>query len=229
MPGRDPEDRTRQLCNALEGRHRDRRAGALRAHRPPRRAARGLPRRADPPGQRPLEAARDEGDRLPPGLLVRRLPRAAGDDHVLDLAPRDAGRRRADRVRPRLAHVAEVAAGALAVPRARRLARRRARRRARGHRARDSSRSSSSRRRLVPPRPHVARLGTEHERDRSRAWRSSRTCSRSRRASTRRTSTSTYSRYRRRGDLSLDESFFPVLWDETGYRTPWLASLPAID
>ena len=33
-----------------------------------------------------------------------------------------------------------------------------------------------------------------------------------------------YSRYRRRGDLSLDESFFPVLWDETGYRTPWLLS-----
>jgi ectoine hydroxylase-related dioxygenase (phytanoyl-CoA dioxygenase family) len=39
----------------------------------------------------------------------------------------------------------------------------------------------------------------------------------------------TYSRYRRRGDLSLDESFFPVLWDESGYRTPWLAELPAIE
>ena len=38
-----------------------------------------------------------------------------------------------------------------------------------------------------------------------------------------------YSRYRRRGDLSLDESFFPVLWDETGYRTPWLAELPTIE
>jgi ectoine hydroxylase-related dioxygenase (phytanoyl-CoA dioxygenase family) len=35
-----------------------------------------------------------------------------------------------------------------------------------------------------------------------------------------------YSRYRRRGDLSLDESFFPVLWHESGYRTPWLAELP---
>ena len=33
----------------------------------------------------------------------------------------------------------------------------------------------------------------------------------------------TYSRYRRHGDLSLDESFFPVVWDESGYRTPWLA------
>jgi len=38
-----------------------------------------------------------------------------------------------------------------------------------------------------------------------------------------------YSRYRKRGDLSLDESFFPVTWDETGYRTPWLAELPDLD
>ncbi|HEX2426529.1 MAG TPA: hypothetical protein VHI53_01305 [Gaiellaceae bacterium] len=39
----------------------------------------------------------------------------------------------------------------------------------------------------------------------------------------------TYSRYRRHGDLSLDESFFPVVWDATGYRTPWLAELPELD
>jgi ectoine hydroxylase-related dioxygenase (phytanoyl-CoA dioxygenase family) len=38
----------------------------------------------------------------------------------------------------------------------------------------------------------------------------------------------TYSRYRRHGDLSLDESFFPVVWEESGYRTPWLAELPAL-
>jgi 2-oxoglutarate-dependent dioxygenase len=38
----------------------------------------------------------------------------------------------------------------------------------------------------------------------------------------------TYSRYRRRGDLSLDESFFPVLWDENGGRSAWLADLPAL-
>ena len=37
-----------------------------------------------------------------------------------------------------------------------------------------------------------------------------------------------YSRYRRRGDLSLDESFFPVIWDETGARSAWLAELPAL-
>jgi phytanoyl-CoA hydroxylase len=38
----------------------------------------------------------------------------------------------------------------------------------------------------------------------------------------------TYSRYRRHGDLSLDESFFPVVWDESGYRTPWLSELPSL-
>ncbi|HJQ83970.1 MAG TPA: phytanoyl-CoA dioxygenase family protein [Candidatus Binatia bacterium] len=37
-----------------------------------------------------------------------------------------------------------------------------------------------------------------------------------------------YSRYRKRGDLSLDESFFPVMWHESGYRTPWLSELPSL-
>jgi phytanoyl-CoA hydroxylase len=37
-----------------------------------------------------------------------------------------------------------------------------------------------------------------------------------------------YSRYRRRGDLSLDESFFPVLWDQSGGRSAWLAELPTL-
>ncbi len=31
-----------------------------------------------------------------------------------------------------------------------------------------------------------------------------------------------YSRYRRPGELEMDEAFFPVLWRE-GYRTPWLS------
>jgi len=39
----------------------------------------------------------------------------------------------------------------------------------------------------------------------------------------------TYSRYRRHGDLSLDESFFSVVWSESGYRTPWLAELPNLE
>jgi ectoine hydroxylase-related dioxygenase (phytanoyl-CoA dioxygenase family) len=38
-----------------------------------------------------------------------------------------------------------------------------------------------------------------------------------------------YSRYRRRGDLSMDESFFPVMWDRGGYRTPWLSQFPDLD
>lgn len=42
------------------------------------------------------------------------------------------------------------------------------------------------------------------------------------------TPTVNYSRYRRRGDLSMDESFFPVVWDATGGRTPWLEELPSV-
>jgi ectoine hydroxylase-related dioxygenase (phytanoyl-CoA dioxygenase family) len=37
-----------------------------------------------------------------------------------------------------------------------------------------------------------------------------------------------YSRYRRRGDLSLDESFFPVVWDERRGRSAWLDELPPV-
>jgi ectoine hydroxylase-related dioxygenase (phytanoyl-CoA dioxygenase family) len=39
----------------------------------------------------------------------------------------------------------------------------------------------------------------------------------------------TYSRYRRHGDPAMDESFFPIVWDASGYRTPWLAELPDLD
>lgn len=31
-----------------------------------------------------------------------------------------------------------------------------------------------------------------------------------------------YSRYKQRGSLEMDESFFPILWTQEGYRTPWL-------
>ena len=34
-----------------------------------------------------------------------------------------------------------------------------------------------------------------------------------------------YTRYRRVADLSLDESFFPVVWTRDGYRTEWLGRL----
>jgi ectoine hydroxylase-related dioxygenase (phytanoyl-CoA dioxygenase family) len=38
-----------------------------------------------------------------------------------------------------------------------------------------------------------------------------------------------YSRYRRHDDTTMDESFFPVMWKPDGSRTPWLAELPDID
>jgi hypothetical protein len=31
-----------------------------------------------------------------------------------------------------------------------------------------------------------------------------------------------YNRYKRVGDDTMDESYFPVLWREDGYRTAWL-------
>jgi len=37
-----------------------------------------------------------------------------------------------------------------------------------------------------------------------------------------------YSRYRRRGDMSMDESFFPITWTREGWRTSWLADLPPL-
>jgi phytanoyl-CoA hydroxylase len=33
-----------------------------------------------------------------------------------------------------------------------------------------------------------------------------------------------YGRYKRVGDLTMDESFFPILWRKDGYRTPFLSS-----
>ncbi len=36
-----------------------------------------------------------------------------------------------------------------------------------------------------------------------------------------------YSRYRRPGEVEMDEAFFPVLWRADGYRTPWLAGYVA--
>jgi hypothetical protein len=31
-----------------------------------------------------------------------------------------------------------------------------------------------------------------------------------------------YNRYKRAGDETMDESFFPILWRQDGYRTPFL-------
>jgi hypothetical protein len=33
-----------------------------------------------------------------------------------------------------------------------------------------------------------------------------------------------YSRYRRWGDLGMDEAFFPILWQRDGYRSPFIAA-----
>jgi len=37
-----------------------------------------------------------------------------------------------------------------------------------------------------------------------------------------------YSRYRRAGDTTMDESFFPIIWTRDGRRSRWLADLPRL-
>ena len=37
-----------------------------------------------------------------------------------------------------------------------------------------------------------------------------------------------YSKYRRPGELEIDEAFFPVMWGDDGYRTPWIDEYCAV-
>ena len=71
-------------------------------------------------------------------------------------------------------------------------------------------------RRLLPPQPHVARSRPNTS---GRPWRGMALVSHMLPVETPVPPENVdliYSRYRRRGDLSMDESFFPVMWDETG-------------
>ena len=145
-PGRDPRGPDAPDLQRLAGRRVIAAQVLSRAHRPPGRAARRLPGHADPPGQR-ASGSRPER---------RRSASTRTRSYADYLVPAEmltcwislhetTRRRRPDRVRPRLAPVAEVAARALAVPCARGLARARAERRARGQPSSRSCRSSSSR------------------------------------------------------------------------------------
>ena len=120
--GRDRDDVTRQICNGW--RADDLIAAQVLSERTGRIAAepRRLPRHAHAPGQLPLEAARDEIARHAPGRVLRGLPLPARDDHLLGRARRDLRPGRHDRVRPRVAPVAEGAARPRQLPCARRLA-----------------------------------------------------------------------------------------------------------
>ena len=88
VPGRDPEDRTRQICNGWKADPRSPRRRSP-SERPARRASStGWDGVRLVPGQLHLEAARREVARHAPGRELPRLPRPAGDDHVLDRARR---------------------------------------------------------------------------------------------------------------------------------------------
>ena len=224
--GRDREDLTRQICNGwraddlIAAQVLSERTGRLAAQLGGYRGTRMLQDNClwKPPGA-PLA-----GDA--PGRLVRRLPRAAGDDHLLGGAGRDAraqggaieyvrGSHRWPRVRRRAA-----------VPRPGGLAR--------------TGRAQP--RRTGPPwsacrwsSRRAAARSTTRSPSTARAQRGLRPSAGARVApvpvETRFHPTEVdliYSRYRRRADLSLDESFFPVVWDQTGGRSAWLAELPVL-
>jgi ectoine hydroxylase-related dioxygenase (phytanoyl-CoA dioxygenase family) len=38
-----------------------------------------------------------------------------------------------------------------------------------------------------------------------------------------------YSKYRRPGELELDEAFFPIMWREDGHRTAWIDAMAGAD
>ena len=80
--GRDREDATRQICNGW--RADDLIAAQALSERTGRIAARlgGLPRHPHASGQLPLETARHEVARHASGRLLRRLPEPTRDDHL---------------------------------------------------------------------------------------------------------------------------------------------------
>ncbi len=229
MPGRDPEDRTRQICNGwkadetIAAQVLHERIGRLAGQLSGWSGARMLQDNVlwKPPGTKAIGFHQDAsyaGYLVPPVMLTCWLS--------LHETTADAG---PVAYVPRLAPLAGLAARALAVPCARGLARARAQRGTRRCGARDGARSSSK-----------AGGGSFHH---GLCWHGS---APNENATVARMALVShmipaevrfhheqvdlnYSRYRKRGDLSLDESFFPVMWHETGYRTPWLAELPAID
>ena len=223
VPGRDPEDRTRQICNGWRADNVV--AAQVLSERTGRLAAQ-LARYAASASSRTTCSGSRRAQRRSASTRTRRTRTTScrRDDHVLDLARRPAGRRGpVEYVRG--SHLWPTdAAGALAVPRA-------------GGLARAGAGGGAGRRgaRLVPVVVKAGGGSFHH----GRTWHGSPPNTSAERArmalvshmlpvEARFHETNVdliYSRYRRRGDLSLDESFFPVLWDESGYRTPWLAEL----
>ena len=108
MPGRDPGDRTRQICNGwkaddtIAAQVLHERIGKLGGQLSGWSGTRMLQDNVlwKPPGTKAIGFHQDAS---------RRLPRPAGDAHLLALAPRNDRGRRAGRVRPRVAPVARLA------------------------------------------------------------------------------------------------------------------------
>ena len=221
--GRDAADLQR-----MAGGHDDRRAGPVRTHGTAGVTADGLSRRAPPagqllwkpPGTKAIGFHQDGSyaDYLVPPEMVTcwialddtqagagTLEYVRGSHHWPKVAP----------VRSQFHAPDDWLEGARAVG-------------AGGNGGRDRAGRREGRRRLVPPQPHVARIASNTSGTVARMALVSHMLA----VETRFHPTNVdliYSRYRRHGDLSMDESFFPVMWDETGGRTSWLAELPDLD
>jgi hypothetical protein len=102
VPGRDPEDRTRQICNGWKA------DPAIAAQVLAEKTGRLAAELMGWDGVRLLQdnCIWDEVARDAPGRELPRLPRPAGDDHLLDRARRHLRRGRHDHVRGRVASLA---------------------------------------------------------------------------------------------------------------------------
>ena len=199
--GRDPEDRTRQICNGwksdtvVAAQVLSERTGRLTAQLARYGGVRLLQDNVlwKPPGTKAIGFHQDASyaDYLvPPEMItcwisLHDLPADAGPVEYVR------GSHLWPRTPPR----------AVAVPRPRGLARARSRSGAGGAGARRRAGRGEGRRRLVPPRADVARLTAEHDRGNVPYGARLAHAARSRCASTRRNVDLIYSRYRRRGDL----------------------------
>ena len=91
-------------------------------------------------------------------------------------------------------------------------------------RSRDGADRGAAGRRRVPPRALLPRLAAQRAARCASGARSSATWSRRTRRWHPTNRHPLYCRYMRPGELEMDEAFFPIMWREDGYRTPYIES-----
>ena len=219
--GRDRPDRTRQICNGWKS---DRTVASVVLSEQVGRCVAEL---SGWPGARICQdnviwkPAGAKALGYPPGRLLQRVVHALAHGDLLDRARRHQRGGRHHRICARLAQMGHLAADR-EVPRAGGLPEGVPRRgRARRHEGRHRADRGAGRRLRLPSRRHLARL--RHEPRRPAAALGGGALHGSSDTQFHPTNVSyIYNRYKRHGDLAMDESFFPILWRKDGYRTRWL-------